>query len=119
MVRLKSIFLSLMLLFFIFQPLLAKTSKTDLNKEFVENFFKLKSGSSDISLRVYSDKKGVKVDSLDKQTSKASTDKIGYDDADPEIATPPFGRFVQLLIIFLLGAMIYLVSRKSKKNKRL
>ncbi len=119
MVRLRSVFLSLILFFVIFHPLLGEVSKIDLNKEFVENFFKQKSGDSDISLIVYNDKKGVKVDSLDTQSAKGSTDKMGYDDVETEIATPPFGRFVQLLIIFLLGAMIYLVSRKSKKNKRL
>jgi len=83
----------------------------DLNREFTENFFRLGAADMDARLRV--------------AKSEARADEglepvNGREGAEASEGNDPswVGKFLQLAIIFLLGVIVYLLSRKKRGRGR-
>jgi len=86
----------------------------DLNKEFVENFFKLRPDDADVFLKIQ--KSGAKSGTeaaLENPVSNTNAGS-GSDENDPSW----IGKFLQLSILGLLGLVIYLMSRRSRSRAR-
>ena len=90
---------------------------TDYNKEFSDNYFKLKKSDADVHIRVYRKSPQTKVDPIGKQDKiPAGTNKGSGKEEGLSISA--LGKILQLSLLILLGALIYTISRRSKKKNR-
>jgi len=79
----------------------------DLNREFTENFFRLGTNDEDAQLKIAEG-----AAKPDEGTNSKSS--------EPKDAGGPswVGKFLQLSIVFLLGLIVYLLSRKKRVRGR-
>jgi hypothetical protein len=85
-------------------------SLEDLNREFTDNFFRLGAADGDASLRVT--KSEAQPDEGLGAAEKGDEGK-GVESKDPSWV----GKFLQLAIVFLLGIIVYLLSRKKRATR--
>lgn len=85
---------------------------TDLNKEFIESFYRVQTNETDARLKIQS--KGGQPEAKVGPTAgvDASNASATVEGNDPSWV----GKFLQLLILFLLGLIIYLLSRRSRSR---
>lgn len=83
----------------------------DLNREFSDSFFRLKSQDDDANLKI---RQGVAKPDREIGTHVTASNVKAVDDNDPSW----IGKFLQMAIIVLLGLVIYLLSRRSRNRSR-
>jgi len=81
----------------------------DLNREFTENFFRLGTEDEDARLKIA-------VSEVKPDEGAAAQAKSG----EPKDSGGPswVGKFLQLSIVFLLGLIVYLLSKKKRARGR-
>lgn len=92
-------------------------SGTDYNKEFSDNYFRLKKRDADVHIRVYRKSPQTKVDPIGKQ-DKIPAGKNKSRSKEDGLSISALGKILQISLLVLLGALIYTISRRSQKKKR-
>jgi hypothetical protein len=90
------------------------TAAEDLNKEFVDGFYRLSPNDADVFLKVQKSTAQPETDVGLGVRGTNTNQKPVVDENDPSW----IGKFLQLSIIFLLGLIIYLLSRRSRSRGR-
>jgi len=87
----------------------ARVFAEDLNREFVENFFRPDADSADGSLRIAR---------TEARPDEGTAPVLASDKAEGNGGSFWVGKFFQLAILFLLGLIVYLLSRKTRARGR-
>lgn len=90
------------------------TAADDLNKEFIESFYRLRPDDADAFLKVQKSEAKPGAEASSSKESSDTNASAAADDNDPSW----IGKFLQLSIFFLLGLIIYLLSRRSRSRGR-
>jgi len=91
-------------------------AETDYNKEFSDNYFRLKEQDADLHIRVYRKWPQTKVDSIGKQDKIPATKK--KEEKESGLSISALGKFLQISLVILLGILIYTLAQRSKKKNR-
>lgn len=98
----------------------AAQETTDYNKEFSDGYFRLDQSDADVHIKIYRTAPGTKVDPIGKQDSAPGSNgkKTGGTGDDDGISISALGKLLQLSLVALLGFLIYLISRRSRRKTR-
>lgn len=123
--QLLTIISAIMVLLFVLCPvndLLAADSNEDLNKEFIENYFQAgKQAEGDapkggLRNRTADEGAGLKIEEKpDADESESRTNEEGQSD---RVSISTLGKILQISLVLLLGALIYVLSQRSKRKSR-
>lgn len=94
----------------------AAQETTDYNKEFSDGYFRLDQSDADVHIKI-SRAAGTRVDPINKQDSAPGSGggKTGDDDG---LSISALGKILQLSLVALLGFLIYVISRRSRRKTR-
>jgi hypothetical protein len=82
----------------------------DLNREFTENFFRLSADDDDAKLRITAG---------EAKSNEGAVSAAAKTNETSESGGPSWvGKFLQLSIVFLLGLIVYLLSKKKRARGR-
>ncbi len=102
--------LSCLLFLFFLSPVKAEKNE-DLNKAFVDKYFKLSTNDADVHLKIKK-KLDAKID------INGSDNKSGSEKKNTDIPLTTLSRIFQFGLLLLLGVVIYMLSRKKKTKRR-
>jgi len=94
-------------------PEQVSASEDDLNREFIERFFRLGAADADAGLRI-TENGAVPDPGIAPAAQTNKIERSGEGANDPSWV----GKFLQIAIIVLLGLIVYLLSRKSRARSR-